>query len=90
MPRRVFITGASGFIGRALAERYRAAGTEVRGMDVAAFLAAGPGGARLPRKKGGNDRMADERRKRAAGQNGRDSVEWKSEAEMALRQQYDS
>ena len=48
-----------------------------RGMDVAAFLAAGPGGARLPRKKGGNDRMADERRKRAAGQNGRDSVEWK-------------
>jgi nucleoside-diphosphate-sugar epimerase len=35
-PRRVFITGASGFIGRALAERYRALGAEVRGLDVTA------------------------------------------------------
>lgn len=39
-PRRVFITGASGFIGRALAERYRATGAEVRGMDVRADPAA--------------------------------------------------
>lgn len=32
----VFITGMSGFIGRALAERYAADGHEVRGMDLAA------------------------------------------------------
>ncbi len=32
-PRRVFVTGALGFIGRTLADRYRAAGAEVRGMD---------------------------------------------------------
>jgi nucleoside-diphosphate-sugar epimerase len=31
---RVFITGASGFIGRALAARLRADGVEVRGMDL--------------------------------------------------------
>lgn len=35
-PSRVFITGASGFIGRALGEHYRAAGAEVRGMDLVA------------------------------------------------------
>ena len=57
-------------------------------MDVNEFLAKGPG-ALAPRKRGGNDRMDAERRKRQAGQNGRDSVEWKSEAEMVLRQQYD-
>ena len=57
-------------------------------MDVGEFLAKGPG-ALAPRKRGGNDRMDAERRKRQAGQNGRDSVEWKSEAEMVLRQQYD-
>lgn len=33
---RVFLTGASGFIGRALRERYEADGHEVRGMDLAA------------------------------------------------------
>jgi nucleoside-diphosphate-sugar epimerase len=33
---RVLITGASGFIGRALAERYRAAGQQVRGVDLVA------------------------------------------------------
>lgn len=32
-PRRVFVTGALGFIGRTLADRYRATGAEVRGMD---------------------------------------------------------
>ena len=57
-------------------------------MDVGEFLAKGPG-ALAPRKRGGHDRMDAERRKRQAGQNGRDSVEWKSEAEMVLRQQYD-
>lgn len=31
--KRVFITGASGFIGRALAERYRGAGALVSGLD---------------------------------------------------------
>ena len=36
VPKSVFITGASGFIGRALAERYRALGAEVRGMDLRA------------------------------------------------------
>ena len=33
--------------------------------------------------------MEAEKRKRANAQNGRGAVEWKSEAEMALRQQYD-
>lgn len=36
VPSSVFITGASGFIGRALAQRYRALGAEVRGMDLRA------------------------------------------------------
>jgi nucleoside-diphosphate-sugar epimerase len=39
--RRVFITGALGFIGAALAERLRAAGAEVRGVDVRADPARG-------------------------------------------------
>lgn len=33
---RVFITGASGFIGRALADRYRSMGAEVVGIDLVA------------------------------------------------------
>ena len=56
-------------------------------MDVGEFLAKGPGGALMPRKK--QERMELEKKKRLAGQNGRDSKEWKSEAEMVLRQQYD-
>ena len=36
---RVFITGASGFIGRALHERYTAEGHDVRGMDLVADAA---------------------------------------------------
>jgi nucleoside-diphosphate-sugar epimerase len=36
VPARVFITGASGFIGRALGDRYRAAGHEVTGCDLVA------------------------------------------------------
>lgn len=39
VPRSVFITGASGFIGRALAQRYRDLGVDVRGMDLRADLA---------------------------------------------------
>jgi 2-alkyl-3-oxoalkanoate reductase len=35
-PQRVFITGALGFIGRRLMERYREAGAEVSGLDVRA------------------------------------------------------
>lgn len=35
-PESVFITGANGFIGRALMERYRALGCRVAGMDIAA------------------------------------------------------
>lgn len=33
-PRRVFITGANGFIGRRLSERYRERGAQVRGVDL--------------------------------------------------------
>ncbi len=33
-PSRVFVTGALGFIGRALSDRYRERGAEVRGVDV--------------------------------------------------------
>ena len=40
-PARVFITGALGFIGRALADRYAAEGAEVRGVDVTADRARG-------------------------------------------------
>ncbi len=35
-PKSVFITGANGFIGRALMKRYRDLGCEVRGMDIKA------------------------------------------------------
>lgn len=35
-PKRVFITGASGFVGRALGDHYRQLGTEVCGVDVTA------------------------------------------------------
>jgi nucleoside-diphosphate-sugar epimerase len=36
MAARVFISGASGFIGSVLADRYRSQGTEVRGVDLRA------------------------------------------------------
>lgn len=35
-PRVVFITGANGFVAKALAERFRSTGAEVRGVDMAA------------------------------------------------------
>ncbi len=41
LPRRVFITGANGFIGRALAQRYRTLGAEVAGVDLRADPAWG-------------------------------------------------
>ncbi len=34
MPSSVFVTGGNGFMGRALIDRYRSAGVEVRGVDV--------------------------------------------------------
>ncbi len=40
-PRGVFVTGALGFIGRALGERWRARGAEVRGVDLRADPALG-------------------------------------------------
>lgn len=41
MTRRVLITGAAGFIGRALAGRYRTRGWDVRGVDLRADPVAG-------------------------------------------------
>ena len=66
--------------------------------DVQSVRGGGPGGVSRrrrggrggsPRKRGADDRVEAEKRKRANAQNGRGAVEWKSEAEMALRQQYD-
>lgn len=36
LPQKVFVTGANGFIGRVLVERYRTLGSEVRGVDLRA------------------------------------------------------
>ena len=36
LPKQVFVTGANGFIGRALAKRYRDLGVHVRGVDITA------------------------------------------------------
>jgi nucleoside-diphosphate-sugar epimerase len=41
MPPKVFISGALGFIGSVLADRYRSQGAEVRGVDVRADSALG-------------------------------------------------
>ncbi len=41
LPHRVFVTGANGFIGRAVLERYRELGAEVCGMDMNADPEAG-------------------------------------------------
>jgi nucleoside-diphosphate-sugar epimerase len=38
---RVFVTGALGFIGRAVAERFRAGRADVAGVDLAAEPALG-------------------------------------------------
>ncbi len=39
LPKRVFVTGANGFIGRAVMTRYRSLGAEVCGVDVNADAA---------------------------------------------------
>jgi nucleoside-diphosphate-sugar epimerase len=39
LPKRVFVTGANGFIGRALMKRYRGLGAEVCGVDMTADAA---------------------------------------------------
>jgi hypothetical protein len=57
-----------------------------KAMGVTDFLEKGVGGALLPRKA--QDRKDKEKKKRAAGQSAIGS--WKTEAEMVLRQQYDS
>ena len=54
-------------------------------MGVQDFLEKGLGGAQLPRKK--QDRKDMEKSKRDRGQSSH--AQWKSEAEMVLRQQYD-
>src|SRR5262245_61404774 len=45
--RKIFITGANGFIGRAMAERFRALGAEVSGVDLAADAERGVIGGRI-------------------------------------------
>jgi len=60
--------------------------TATKAMGVTDFMDKGVGGAQLPRKR--QDRKDKEKSKRAMGQSSHAS--WKSEAEMLLRQQYDS
>ena len=60
--------------------------TASKAMGVDEFLEKGVGGALLPRKQ--QDRKDKEKKKRALGQSSIGS--WKTEAEMALRQQFDS
>lgn len=55
-------------------------------MGVNEFMEKGVGGAALPRNR--QDRKDKEKLKRAKGQSSVGS--WKTEAEMVLRQQYDS
>jgi hypothetical protein len=62
-----------------------ARGPSTKPMAVTEFLDKGLGGAQLPRKQ--QDRKEKEKKKRAAGQS--THAQWKSEAEMVLRQQYD-
>ena len=57
-----------------------------KAMGVTDFMDKGVGGAQLPRKR--QDRKDKEKSKRVMGQSSHAS--WKSEAEMVLRQQYDS
>ena len=66
-------------------EERRDRGKATKAMDVGEFLEKGVGGAQLPRKQ--QDRKDKEKSKRERGQSTHAS--WKSEAEMALRQQYD-
>jgi hypothetical protein len=60
--------------------------TPSKAMGVDEFLEKGVGGALLPRKQ--QDRKEKEKKKRSLGQSSIGS--WKTEAEMVLRQQYDT
>jgi hypothetical protein len=61
-------------------------GPATKAMGVSDFLDKGLGAAQLPRKQ--QDRKEKEKKKRTAGQS--THAHWKSEAEMVLRQQFDS
>lgn len=58
LPTRVFITGASGFIGRKLYDRYQALGCEVRGMDLQGDEARGIIAGDLTRPEGWKEHAA--------------------------------
>lgn len=75
------LDGSSEAVGGGKAAR----GPATKPMAVTEFLDKGVGGAQLPRKQ--QDRKDKEKLKRAAGQS--THSQWKSEAEMVLRQQYD-
>jgi hypothetical protein len=75
------LDGSSDPVGGGKAAR----GPATKPMAVTEFLDKGVGGAQLPRKQ--QDRKDKEKLKRAAGQS--THSQWKSEAEMVLRQQYD-
>ena len=57
VPSRVFITGASGFIGRALARYYRGQGAEVSGIDFKADLEWGVTAGDLARTADWSDQL---------------------------------
>lgn len=63
----------------------RVKGGAQKAMPVDKFLEGGVGGRQLPRKR--QDTKDKEKQKRMRGQSSH--AEWKSEAEMMLRQQYD-
>lgn len=63
----------------------RVKGGSQKAMPVDKFLEGGVGGRQLPRKR--QDTKDKEKQKRMRGQSSH--AEWKSEAEMMLRQQYD-
>ncbi len=54
---KIFVTGALGFIGRALLERYRAAGAEVGGVDRAAEPGLGVGAGDVTDPSGWQDQL---------------------------------
>lgn len=57
-PRRVFITGANGFMGRALMDRFRSLGSEVSGLDMSADPARDVVAGDINAPEGWNDRLA--------------------------------
>lgn len=77
----VDVATAAAMLGGGEMKRDRGKATAAQGVED--FLASG--GAPLPRKR--QERKDREKEKRAKGQSSH--AEWKSEAEMALRQQYD-